>query len=267
MAQVRAGGSGARKAPLPSAQELQRSLGAGKVLGYSKPQVTGMLKATGGVSPFANIPTAASKGAFNEFLDLSQDNSILNYYNPQGYNTAMKRNQAGEAIGTGVNTGLGYFDSQGRPMDRSSYRQSYDEDVDTGELMIPGMRGPQGAEGNAPAAITMVPTATKHPERPRTVAAGYDSSRDVLTVIFRDGTFYNYYEVTPVQWQAFKSAPSKGVYIYNQLDFHPRGPASTTGVSPAIRENLYRIARGVQVQKKGKNMYANQKKAVKPKKR
>jgi len=108
----------------------------------------------------------------------------------------------------------------------------------------------------------MVPTSTSDPDRPRTVAAGYDSGREVLTVVFRDGTFYNYYEVNPNEWQEFKRTNSKGVYIYSVLDYHPRGPATLGDVSPQVRENLYRIARAVQIQKKGKNFYAQRKKAT-----
>ena len=259
----RAGGgsTGGRKMAQPSAQELQRAIGAGRMLGYTKAQATGMFNA-GLTNPFSNVPTAASKGAFNEFIDLSEDTSILSYYNPQTFRTAQSRNQAGEAIATGVDTGLGYYDAAGNPIDRSSYRQSYDEDIDTGELVIPGIKGPQADEGTAPAPISMVPTSTSDPERPRTVAAGYDASREVLTVIFRDGTFYNYYEVNPGEWQAFKSTKSKGVYIYSVLDYHPRGPATVRDVSPQVRENLYRIARAVQIQKKGRNFYAQRKKAT-----
>jgi len=260
----RAGGgsTGGRKMAQPSAQELQRAIGAGRMLGYTKAQMTGLFN-VGLTSPLSNVPTAASKGSFNEFLDLSNDESILSYYNPQSFRTAQSRNQAGEAIATGIDTGLGYFDAAGNPVDRSSYRQSYDEDEDTGELIIPGIKGPQADEGTAPAPISMVPTSTSNPERPRTVGAGYDSARQVLTVIFRDGTFYNYYEVNTNEWSAFKSTKSKGVYIYSVLDYHPRGPASTNDVSPKVRENLYRIARAVQVQKRGRNFYAERKKAAK----
>lgn len=97
--------------------------------------------------------------------------------------------------------------------------------------------------GREPAPISIVPTSSTNPDRPRTVAAGYDDSRNVLTVVFRDGTFYNYYDVGEDEWAAFKSRPSKGEYIFKVLDGKPRGTASMAGASLAAREGLYRIAR------------------------
>ena len=97
--------------------------------------------------------------------------------------------------------------------------------------------------GREPAPISIVPTSSTNPERPRTVAAGYDDSRNVLTVVFRDGTFYNYYDVTEPEWNRFKSEHSKGRYILDVLNDKPRGTASMAQASLAAREGLYRIAR------------------------
>lgn len=96
------------------------------------------------------------------------------------------------------------------------------------------------------APLTVVPTSTTNPERPRTVAAGYDKSEQKITVVFRDGTFYNYYQVSPSEWQAFKARVSKGRYIYSYLDSKPRGPADIAGISATARKAFYRIARGSQ---------------------
>jgi len=97
--------------------------------------------------------------------------------------------------------------------------------------------------GREPAPISIVPTSTINPERPRTVAAGYDDKRSVLTVVFRDGTFYNYYDVTADEWTQFKASYSKGRYILAVLDGKPRGTARMANASLAAREGLYRIAR------------------------
>jgi hypothetical protein len=97
--------------------------------------------------------------------------------------------------------------------------------------------------GREPAPITLIPTSSINPERPRTVAAGYDGSRKVLTVVFRDGTFYNYYDVSEGEWASFKVNHSKGRYIFAVLDAKPRGTASMASASMAAREGLYRIAR------------------------
>jgi hypothetical protein len=117
--------------------------------------------------------------------------------------------------------------------------------------------GPQGDEDDSPAPLTVVPTSTTNPQRPRTVAAGYDRNEKKITVVFRDGTFYNYYEVDASEWQAFKARVSKGRYIYQYLDFKPRGPANISGISQTARKAFYRFSRGAQihyggVQKTGK---------------
>ncbi len=45
-------------------------------------------------------------------------------------------------------------------------------------------------------------------------AIGYDASRRVLTVVFRDGRgTYRYFDVPPEVWEAFQAAPSKGTYL------------------------------------------------------
>lgn len=99
-------------------------------------------------------------------------------------------------------------------------------------------------EDEAPAPITLLPTSTINPDRPRTVAAGYDVSENKLTVIFRDGTYYNYFEVSPKEWQRFKSVKSKGRYIAKYLDdFKPRGRADVDSIPQFARETVYRFIR------------------------
>jgi hypothetical protein len=101
----------------------------------------------------------------------------------------------------------------------------------------------ESGRGRDPAPISLVPTSTINPDRPRTVAAGYDEKRQVITVVFRDGTFYNYYDCDRPIWEAFKANQSKGRFIAAQLDYQPRG-AANMGRSPVYaREALYRVAR------------------------
>ncbi len=108
-----------------------------------------------------------------------------------------------------------------------------------------------------------VPTSSTNYQRPRTVAAGYDSKRQVMTVVFRDGTFYNYYEVEPGEWLAFHASFSKGKPWLNRKNSQqasdglfinkPRGDAGNMeDVDPAIRAALYRVARTTQQQRKPK---------------
>jgi hypothetical protein len=105
---------------------------------------------------------------------------------------------------------------------------------------------PQGAMdySDAPAPLSIIPTSTMNYKRPRTVAAGYDPTRKVLTVVFRDGTFYNYHEVEPARWGQFKAAYSKGRFILRYMDDnYPHGIADMAGMPNYARETLYRIAR------------------------
>lgn len=96
----------------------------------------------------------------------------------------------------------------------------------------------------APAPITLIPTSTINPDRPRTVAAGYDKAQRKLTVIFRDGTYYNYYEVSNTEWQNFKRARSKGRFIAAYFDQQkPRGPADVMSIPAFARETVYRFLR------------------------
>jgi hypothetical protein len=104
-----------------------------------------------------------------------------------------------------------------------------------------------------------VPTSSTNYKRPRTVAAGYtpnpnDPDNGTMTVVFRDGTFYNYYQVSPTEWEAFHASYSKGKPWLNLKNSQqasdglfigkPRGIATDKSeIDPHIREQLYRVAR------------------------
>lgn len=107
-----------------------------------------------------------------------------------------------------------------------------------------------------------IPTSSTNYSRPRTVAAGYDKGRQTMTVVFRDGTFYNYYGVSQAEWEAFRASYSKGRPWLNKANpsgkpgtqavdglfiSKQRGPADVTNVDPIIREQLYRVARTQQI--------------------
>ena len=123
--------------------------------------------------------------------------------------------------------------------DESGYKYN-NEAADKGSRAITG--------GNmAPAPISVMPTSTIDHSRPRTVAAGYSDEREVLTVVFRDGTMYNYYDVPATVWGRFKRTPSKGRFILQVLNAYPRGAASIAGGQAMNREQLYRAARSSQI--------------------
>lgn len=90
------------------------------------------------------------------------------------------------------------------------------------------------------------PTSTSNPDRPRTVAASYDPDRSVLTIMFRDSTLYNYYDVDQSTWDNFHSKTSKWEFIRDVLDSHPRGPANISDLNPKIRSTAYVLARSLQ---------------------
>jgi hypothetical protein len=115
-----------------------------------------------------------------------------------------------------------------------------------------------------------VPTSSTNYARPRTVAAGYtpdpkDPNNGTMTVVFRDGTFYNYYQVSQSEWSAFYASYSKGSPWLNKG--FPSGKQQTDGLfinkprgiatdmdtmDPAIRQALYRVAVTQQMKQKPK---------------
>lgn len=108
---------------------------------------------------------------------------------------------------------------------------------------------------SAPAPLTDIPTSSLNASRPRTVAAGYDPDRKILTVVFRDGTVWNYDNVTPGEWENFHASISKGRPWLNDQLFGRGYPADLTGLDPAVYAELYSKARIAQVQFRTKRQY------------
>lgn len=80
-----------------------------------------------------------------------------------------------------------------------------------------------------PVRLTYWPTQTSNPNRPRTVAAGYDRETQTIRVEWARPSggidAYNYYECTPEDWRAFRRAKSPGKMINRRLNEKPYGPA------------------------------------------
>jgi len=223
------GGSSSRKTRVatPSSGELRSPLEQlGSMYGFGSRQTAGIAKMTGVENPFQSAPTASSLGEFGEFKEIIGMKDIVKYYDTNG---ATYNNMAGLPA-------------------ELSYKRQW-EDVTEGEdnPTIPGSYGAQLDEDESPAPLTVVPTSTTDINRPRTVAAGYDEDEEKITVMFRDGTLYNYYEVTPSEWTAFKARVSKGQFIYKYLDFKPRGVADQSSISATARKAFYKFARGSQL--------------------
>jgi len=105
-------------------------------------------------------------------------------------------------------------------------------------------------------ALSDIPTSSTNYKRPRTVAAGYDPNTGTLTVVFRDGTFWNYNNVPESVWIKFHDAFSKGPMLNHRsrtqgfegdLLSYDHGPADMSALSPEAQEFLYRVARTSQI--------------------
>jgi KTSC domain len=119
--------------------------------------------------------------------------------------------------------------------------------------------GDKEAEGldAVPENLQLKATSTTNPARPRTIRAGYNHETEVLTVVFRDGTWWNYYDVPVDMWEAFKGANSKGVYLRESgLDNWPSmGAVDMSSVSKHQRVMLaytVSVSRRLQQALKGK---------------
>jgi hypothetical protein len=124
-----------------------------------------------------------------------------------------------------------------------------------------GTRSDQGRLNTRPIIATdaiselvEIPTSTMDTSRPRTIAAAYDPEKETLTLVFRDGTFYNYYDVDSALWKSFRSQASKGRFIKNNLDGQPRGPADMSSMNEYTRELLVKTYQVAQIRYSGSAM-------------
>jgi hypothetical protein len=116
-----------------------------------------------------------------------------------------------------------------------------------------------GEDAKQGVALSDVPTSSSNYKRPRTVAAGYDVDSGTLTVVFRDGTFWNYYNISPGTWIIFHDSFTKGPLLNDSLHNKGRGdglllaqcshhgPADMSNLSAAAQEFIYKIARTAQI--------------------
>lgn len=110
----------------------------------------------------------------------------------------------------------------------------------------------QFARQEASARLQLTSTSTTNPSRPRTLAAGYNAQTKTMTVVFRDNTWWNYYDVPEDIWEGFRQAQSKGQYLRESgLDsWGKMGRADLTGLSQTQRQALNFMAmRAAAVQK------------------
>jgi len=73
--------------------------------------------------------------------------------------------------------------------------------------------------------ITYAPTSSSNPADPRTSAAGYDPVTQTMRVEWGDGGVpYNYYNVTPQEWELFQRVESPGKLINAMFNSKNYGP-------------------------------------------
>ena len=193
-----------------------------------------------GMSPLEILPQSSDR------YEYFQDEDF--YRNGSGRYLDRDRlidNERFDIEGDPVFNGRGVYVPPGdpnRPYTGPAYGPTKWRDPVTGKLM-------QYTSQGMPAANDVnkeIPTKTTNPLRPRTVAAIWEAQNQLLTVVFRDGTFYNYYGVSIQEWRAFKQSPSKGRYILEVLDSKSRGPADMSDMPVDVAEFLYRAARTAQ---------------------
>jgi hypothetical protein len=224
MAVARNAGSGGRQTqPMPSASELMSNLDpTAGMYGISNKEVQGMGSLLDSrVNVLNSLPGALPIAPGSEYFD-----AMAIYHDDY------------EDLDDDLSEGLQDYEKAG------NYYDPYD--------LSKGPAGTNFADdprdySDGPAPLSIIPTSSMNYKRPRTVAAGYDRKREVLTVVFRDGTFYNYHDVKATTWSSFKAAYSKGRFILRYLDSHPHGLADMGSVPTYARETLYRIARTNQI--------------------
>ena len=155
----------------------------------------------------------------------------------------------------GANRGYAKFDALSQGFTENQY---YDPQTEK------SMMNDENRDPSAPVVITDIPTSSTNYSRPRTVAAGYDPDTLTMTVVFRDGTFYNYYDVKPGEWENFSASYSKGKPWLNRgfkngmqktdglFIGKPRGVADVDSLPADIQEQLYRVSRAQQLYRKPK---------------
>ena len=191
-------------------------------------------------SAFQALPTASSVGEFAKTGQFAEARSLY-------FDDAVRASQLGYDLTTGkyYTTSTAYD-----PNTKSRYTR--------GGIEYENLASDARDYETDPAPITVKPTSTTNPKKPRTIAAGYrpatseDGRAGTLTVIFRDGSYYNYYDVEPYLWQQFKQVKSKGRFIRMYLDQKPRGYASVSYISAIAQKTEYYISRTNQVMTKGK---------------
>jgi hypothetical protein len=146
---------------------------------------------------------------------------------------ALRANIQGVSLRPSEGTSSAFFDALDRytPGNYSPAPSAYYGNPEEGEGEYEDSGAPDEEPGkyyaefgdSTAVPLTLIPTQSSFPNRPRTLAAGWAPYRDepesgTLTVAFRDGTLWNFYDVGESVWIRFKSAMSKGKDYLNDPD-------------------------------------------------
>jgi hypothetical protein len=224
----------------------------GRAFGAYKKDIKGAY-ASGYVDPNTDIfgglnaPTTGGPRSTQKQQQNVWDNETDKFIkDPRSY---VKRDEQGNVLPR-------VYSSEERASSEYSLMYEY-ADEDQQADMMPPLATPYG-----PSALSDIPTSTTNYRRPRTVAAGWEPNYDgapdgTLTVVFRDGSVYNFYDVPLSEWLSFHQAISKGKNYLNPKNAkqasdgillkYRHGPADVSALDPRIREMVYRAARTKQI--------------------
>lgn len=110
--------------------------------------------------------------------------------------------------------------------ERQGYRSDHPQHSGT-EFWVKGrddaeakFREQQNQDEGEDVGISVAPTRSSNPGRPRTVAMGYNYHTDTLRVVFREGAVYDYFDVSTAEWWRMKRSASPGKFINRVLTSH-----------------------------------------------
>lgn len=109
--------------------------------------------------------------------------------------------------------------------ERQGYRSRHPQHSDETEFYVKGRDDAEAKfdeeqtedQRGGDVRISVAPTKSSDPGRPRTRAMGYDYGTDTLRVVFREGAVYDYFGVSTSEWWRMRRSASPGKFINRVL--------------------------------------------------
>lgn len=204
---------------------------------------------------------------FNEMANMaSSTGQFSNAYNYGNLESGRGLNAAGQTVSDFAGTSSEYYRYYLDPASATRYVENPEWVSTRAGALQPRdsdwLASTEDVYGVAPTAPAVgeydIPTSTTNFKRPRTLAAGYDPNEGTMTVVFRDGTFWNYYGVSAEQWSKFHLAYSKGPFLNRKspdgkqamdgdLVKLPNGPADLSSMTEEAQKFFVTVARAAQI--------------------